>query len=105
MNIANLFPILKNLSHADKLKAIEFLTIEINQEQGEITGRSTFGGDLQTTPTQNISIEQSNVVVLNTDDYHKIMEELEELEELRAYDEALAANDEAIPFEQAIWEN
>lgn len=43
-------------------------------------------------------------VVLDISDYHKILEELEELESIRAYDLAKASGDEAIPFEQAISE-
>jgi hypothetical protein len=43
-------------------------------------------------------------VLLDIDDYHKILEGLEELESIRAYDVAKASGDEAIPFEQAIEE-
>lgn len=43
-------------------------------------------------------------VLLDMDDYQKILEELEELESIRAYDMAKASNDEAIPFDQAIRE-
>jgi PHD/YefM family antitoxin component YafN of YafNO toxin-antitoxin module len=50
--------------------------------------------------------EQGNPigVVLDIADYRKLLEELEELESIRAYDAAKAAGDEAIPFEQAIAE-
>lgn len=41
-------------------------------------------------------------VLLDLEIYHKLLEELEELETLRAYDEAKASGDEAIPFEQAV---
>ena len=34
----------------------------------------------------------------------KVLEELEELESIRAYDRAKASGDEAIPFDQAIAE-
>jgi hypothetical protein len=40
-------------------------------------------------------------VVIDMEDYRKIMEDLEELESIRAYDEAKASGDEAIPFERA----
>lgn len=40
-------------------------------------------------------------VLLDLEIYHKL---LEELETLRAYDEAKASGDEAIPFEQAVAE-
>jgi hypothetical protein len=43
-------------------------------------------------------------VVLDIADYRKLLEELEELESIRAYDFAKASGDEAIPFEQAISE-
>lgn len=40
-------------------------------------------------------------VVLDIAEYRVILEELEELESLRAYDAAKASGEEAIPFEQA----
>ncbi len=43
-------------------------------------------------------------VFLDITDYRKIIEELEELEAVRAYDAASASGDEAIPFEQAVCE-
>lgn len=43
-------------------------------------------------------------VVLDISDYQKLLEELEELESIRADDAAKASKDEAIPFEQAILE-
>jgi hypothetical protein len=52
----------------------------------------------------NHSRHQSDTVVLSRVEYEKLIEELEELEDIKAYDEAIAANDEAIPFEQAIAE-
>ncbi|MEJ2671428.1 MAG: hypothetical protein P8168_04335 [Deltaproteobacteria bacterium] len=50
--------------------------------------------------------EQGNTigVVLDITDYRKLLEELEELESIRAYDAAKASDDEAIPFEQAVAE-
>lgn len=41
-------------------------------------------------------------VLLDLEDWHKLLEELEELETLRAYDAAKASGDESIPFEQAV---
>ena len=41
-------------------------------------------------------------VLLDMDDFQKVLEELEELESIRAYDRAKASGDEAIPFDQAI---
>lgn len=43
-------------------------------------------------------------VLLNVDDYRRLLEELEELESIRAYDVAKASKDEVIPFEQALAE-
>jgi len=43
-------------------------------------------------------------VLLDLEDYRKLLEELEELESIRAYDTAKACGDESIPFEQAIHE-
>jgi len=41
-------------------------------------------------------------IILDIAEYEKLMEEIEELEALRAYDAAIASADEAIPFEQAV---
>lgn len=43
-------------------------------------------------------------VVLDISDYRKLLEELEELESIRAYDAAKASGDEIIPFKQAVAE-
>ena len=43
-------------------------------------------------------------VFLDIEDYQKILEELEELESIKAYDRAKASGDEEIPFEQAVQE-
>ena len=43
-------------------------------------------------------------VILDIDIYHKILEELEELAAIRAYDAAKSSGDEVISFEQAIQE-
>ncbi len=41
-------------------------------------------------------------VLLDIDEYRRILAELEELESIRAYDAAKASKSEAIPFEQAV---
>ncbi len=41
-------------------------------------------------------------VVIDITEYRRLLDALEELESLRAYDAAKASGDEAIPFEQAI---
>lgn len=43
-------------------------------------------------------------VILDIDVYHRVLEELEELAAIRAYDAAKASDDQAIPFERAIEE-
>ena len=41
-------------------------------------------------------------VLLEIGDYEKLLEELEELEAVRAYDAAKAADDESIAFDKAV---
>ena len=41
-------------------------------------------------------------VLLDIKDYEKLLEELEELDSIRAYDAAKASADEVIPLEEAI---
>jgi hypothetical protein len=41
-------------------------------------------------------------VVLDVKEYKRLLQDLEELESIRAYDVAKASGDEAIPFEQAV---
>ena len=43
-------------------------------------------------------------VVLPIEEYERLLEELEELEDARAFDEAMASGDEEIPLEQVIAE-
>ena len=43
-------------------------------------------------------------VVLDLADYKRILDELEELESIRAFDRAKSSDDEAIPFEDALSE-
>jgi hypothetical protein len=43
-------------------------------------------------------------VLLDIEDYHRLLEELEELEAIRAYDAAKASGDEVLPLEQALAE-
>lgn len=43
-------------------------------------------------------------VLLDIDDFNRLIEDQEELDEIRAYDVAKASGDETIPFEQAIAE-
>jgi hypothetical protein len=41
-------------------------------------------------------------VMIQIEEYRRLLDAAEELESLRAYDAAKASQDEAIPFEQAI---
>ena len=43
-------------------------------------------------------------VVLDIAEYQEILEDLEELESIRAYDAAKAGDEEVIPFDQALRE-
>ena len=43
-------------------------------------------------------------VLIDIEEYQKILEALEELESINAYDEAKASNDEVISFDQALEE-
>lgn len=43
-------------------------------------------------------------VILPIRDYHEMLEKLEELEDLKVYDEAVSKNEESIPAEQAFSE-
>ncbi len=41
-------------------------------------------------------------VLLDIEDYRELLKALEELECIRAYDDAKASGDEAVPFEEAV---
>ena len=43
-------------------------------------------------------------VLLDIEEYHQMLEELEELDSIHAYDAARMSSDEAVPFEQAVAE-
>lgn len=43
-------------------------------------------------------------VILSVEAYEQLLDALEELEDIRAYDEAKASDDEVVPFEQAMQE-
>jgi hypothetical protein len=57
-------------------------------------------------PTQFLTNEKGEkvAVVIGIEEYEKLLEELEDLEDIRAYDEAVASGETPIPFEQAIAE-
>ncbi|MDM8000443.1 MAG: hypothetical protein QUS33_10705 [Dehalococcoidia bacterium] len=43
-------------------------------------------------------------VILDIKDYQRILDALEELESIRAYDSAKASGDKVVPFEEAVRE-
>lgn len=47
---------------------------------------------------------KKTAAVIAMSDYERIMADLEELDEIRAYDAAKSGNDEEIPFEVAVAE-
>ncbi len=47
---------------------------------------------------------QRIAVLLPIDAYNNMLEQLEEMDEIKAYDAAKASDDEVIPFDQAIKE-
>ena len=47
---------------------------------------------------------QKTAIILDIEEYRRLLEEAEELHAIRAYDTAKAVGDETIPFEQAITE-
>ena len=57
-------------------------------------------------PTRYVTDDAGNrvAVIVDIEQYEALLEAVEELDAIRAYDEAKAANDEAIPFEKAIRE-
>lgn len=57
------------------------------------------------TPKERYVVDQSGnriEVILAIKDYEKLLEELEELEAIRAYDAAKACGDDTLPIHQAI---
>lgn len=55
-------------------------------------------------PTQFLTNEKGEriAVVISIEEYEKILEELEELDDIRAYDEAKASGETPVPFDEAI---
>jgi len=48
--------------------------------------------------------KKPKAVLLPYSEWNQVIEDLEELDDIRAYDSAKARHDESIPFEQAIKE-
>ena len=59
-----------------------------------------------TEPTQFLTDENGEriAVVISIEEYKRIVEELEELADIRAYDEAKASGETPIPLEEALAE-
>jgi hypothetical protein len=57
-------------------------------------------------PTQFITNEKGErtAVIISIEDYEEIIERLEDLADIRAYDEARASGEVPIPLEQALAE-
>ena len=55
-------------------------------------------------PTQFLTNEKGErkAVVISIEEYEKLLEELEELEDIRAYDEAKASGETPVPFDEAV---
>ena len=54
-------------------------------------------------PTRFLTNENGEkiAVIIEIQEYEKILEELEELEDIRAYDEAEASGETPVPFDEA----
>ena len=48
--------------------------------------------------------KRTKAVILPVSEWNKLMNDIEELEDIRAYDNAKAESQESIPFEQAVRE-
>ena len=48
--------------------------------------------------------QQRKAVLLPVAEWEQIVEDLEELDDIRAYDEAKSGSQEAVPFDQAVRE-
>jgi PHD/YefM family antitoxin component YafN of YafNO toxin-antitoxin module len=48
--------------------------------------------------------DKKKAVILPVDEWEKVIDELEELEDIRLYDAAKTGNEESVPFEQAVAE-
>ena len=68
--------------------------------------RNEQGQKMSTGKEQFVVDESGNktAVLLAIERYSELLEAQEELESIRAYDEAKSSNDEAIPFAQAVKE-
>ena len=58
-------------------------------------------------PTQFLTNEKGEkiAVIISIEEYEKLLEELEDLDDIRACEEARASGERPIPLEQALEEN
>jgi hypothetical protein len=63
-----------------------------------------FRGDEMKRPTRFLTNENGEkiAVIIEIEEYKKILEELEDLDDIRAYDEAKASGETPIPVDDAI---
>jgi PHD/YefM family antitoxin component YafN of YafNO toxin-antitoxin module len=63
-----------------------------------------FYGEAMKEPTQFLVNEKGEkvAVVIGIQEYEKLLEQLDELEDIRAFDEAEASGETPIPFDQAV---
>ena len=68
------------------------------------TWRKLSYGEAMKEPTQFLVNEKGEkvAVVIGIQEYEKLLEQLEELEDIRAFDEAEASGETPIPFDQAV---
>ena len=61
---------------------------------------------MTTTETRFVTDDAGHriAVLIGIDRYRQLLEALEEIDAIRAYDEAKASGDEALPFEDAVGE-
>ena len=59
-----------------------------------------------TEPTKFLTNEKGEriAVVISVEEYQKILDELEELADIRAYDEAKASGEKPVPLEEVVAE-
>jgi len=74
------------------------------QEQTGNISLVKMGAKMSLSNHQYITDDKGNrtSVILPIDHYKTMLEDLEELESIRAFDDAKASEDEAVPFDQAI---
>lgn len=75
-----------------------------NRRSAPIGAQMESGAALMVFDEQYVVDEQGNrtAVILDLASYQKVLEDLEELESISAYDAAKASGEQAVPLEQAL---